>query len=774
MPLQQLQFKTSVFTGTRRQAVAGESLAKLITGGIAGVSKVMNQVKSADEAQDVLIYNDQLVKRKQAESDGDYGSLNWTDKANFDEKWSQDNQIEYSSHKYKQQNEMLNIDREIASDKLLDAENRSEAAAYSKGLSTVDAYNPTSALTTIRQLDPSFKTETFFNDRVNVTMNEIAEDRNKVFSLMSGSQLESHFNLEYIKDKKIKKPFTDYVNKRYVSDIVRTKNYSDSTQLVALSSKLGLSLQDTDKAVKEEAKNQLALSARTGDKNAIKSSLDLAKDLHLSTEVFTTNAKAFLSNPTVEGWSTYIYARDDHQYPDKTDLQLKAISTIATARGLDLSTKEGIKIAVDTLNANKGIDVKITSKDFEEESTSGINWNNEKVKFMRTKVKETSLFSKDKDQAFKIAEKLWDSQKISQSGLGNEDLPVRKFGINSQEELDTVAQYIYRVPEGTDGTPVISHLGNDVYAAHYTDSRGQETNKTYSANEFKQLVLDSKEMNSAKKILDGIVKKDTTFLTEIERRDAEIISRNIDTSTESLEIENPELFKRLSKKDTSIVKQLVAESFKNEVASFNVIEDALVPTLETIIDATTDIKDAAREAFSYLKRGGKSRTGQIDTSKLRGRKLVLARERNHLIKREGYSTKVYVDTTGHATAGIGHKMSESEKIKYPSGSEVPEDVIESWYEADTKKARIAAKKQSAQMKKTNQEVKEALVSVNFQLGTSWTTKFPTAWKHMKVGNIDRAISEIKHTAEGSRTKSNWNKQTPVRVLDFVNALETLN
>jgi lysozyme len=91
-----------------------------------------------------------------------------------------------------------------------------------------------------------------------------------------------------------------------------------------------------------------------------------------------------------------------------------------------------------------------------------------------------------------------------------------------------------------------------------------------------------------------------------------------------------------------------------------------------------------------------------------------------------------------------------------------------------KKQELLQKKQSAQMKKTNQEVKEALVSVNFQLGTSWTTKFPTAWKHMKVGNIDRAISEIKYTAEGSRTKSNWNKQTPVRVLDFVNALETLN
>tara|TARA_R110002074_G_scaffold85281_1_gene188636 strand:- start:9 stop:788 length:780 start_codon:yes stop_codon:yes gene_type:complete len=145
---------------------------------------------------------------------------------------------------------------------------------------------------------------------------------------------------------------------------------------------------------------------------------------------------------------------------------------------------------------------------------------------------------------------------------------------------------------------------------------------------------------------------------------------------------------------------------------------------------------------------------------------------DHLLDREGFRDYVYKDSLGKLTAGVGHLLTAEEKEKYPEGSEIPEELIKSWYKKDTKKSKAAALSQLEELGelKDPRNLQAALESVNFQMGVNWRTKFPTAWEHMKSGNWDGAEQEIRFTEEGSGTQSNWNLQTPTRVRDFVQAL----
>lgn len=144
---------------------------------------------------------------------------------------------------------------------------------------------------------------------------------------------------------------------------------------------------------------------------------------------------------------------------------------------------------------------------------------------------------------------------------------------------------------------------------------------------------------------------------------------------------------------------------------------------------------------------------------------------DHLVLREGNKEKSYLDSLGKLTAGIGHLLSPEEAKLYPEGTVIPEEIRNNWFEADSAKATKAAYDQAQEIQAPS--LIPALTSVNFQLGTAWTEKFPTAYEHLKNGNYESAIQEIENTSEGSGKLSDWNKQTPVRVKDFVASIREL-
>ena len=145
----------------------------------------------------------------------------------------------------------------------------------------------------------------------------------------------------------------------------------------------------------------------------------------------------------------------------------------------------------------------------------------------------------------------------------------------------------------------------------------------------------------------------------------------------------------------------------------------------------------------------------------------------HLEDREGSVNKIYKDSLGNPTGGVGHLLTKEELELFPIGTKIPEEVKNRWLRQDSRKAFNYAKEQAKDLQIADSIFIKALTSVNFQLGGNWKKKFPTAYKRLKEGRYEDAIQEIVYTKKGSGEKSNWNKQTPVRVKDFVEAIRQL-
>ena len=144
----------------------------------------------------------------------------------------------------------------------------------------------------------------------------------------------------------------------------------------------------------------------------------------------------------------------------------------------------------------------------------------------------------------------------------------------------------------------------------------------------------------------------------------------------------------------------------------------------------------------------------------------------HLRLREGYREDVYLDTLGNPTCGVGHVLSSAENAQYAVGDTIDTAVLDRWLEEDSEKAWNAAAQQLQDLNIEKPEFIIALGSVNFQLGTQWMNKFPSAYKALQNKDYDEAIRQVS-TGSGKDGQSRWMEQTPVRVKDFIEAIDKL-
>ena len=144
----------------------------------------------------------------------------------------------------------------------------------------------------------------------------------------------------------------------------------------------------------------------------------------------------------------------------------------------------------------------------------------------------------------------------------------------------------------------------------------------------------------------------------------------------------------------------------------------------------------------------------------------------HLELREGNIDHVYLDTLGKPTCGVGHLLTEEECKLYEVYENVDKKIRDKWLEEDAQKAWDAAVQQLQDLDIDNLEFIIALGSVNFQLGTSWMNKFPSAYRALKEKDYNEAIKQVS-TGSGKDGQSRWKEQTPVRVEDFVTAIDKL-
>ena len=132
--------------------------------------------------------------------------------------------------------------------------------------------------------------------------------------------------------------------------------------------------------------------------------------------------------------------------------------------------------------------------------------------------------------------------------------------------------------------------------------------------------------------------------------------------------------------------------------------------------------------------------------------------RELLVSQEGYKTKPYKDTEGNWTVGAGHKITDKDILnRLDKGEDVSftEDQLMGWFEKDLDTATQGAQKNFSGFNSYSPKLQDALISMNYQLGTEGTAKFTEFRKALSEGDYAKAKAEL--------DDSNWAEQTPARV-----------
>jgi len=172
-------------------------------------------------------------------------------------------------------------------------------------------------------------------------------------------------------------------------------------------------------------------------------------------------------------------------------------------------------------------------------------------------------------------------------------------------------------------------------------------------------------------------------------------------------------------------------------------------------------------------------------------KLTKIQER--LNEEEGFLDVIYLDSLGKATGGTGHLLTEKDLNNYSidryenmntkygtrkvavdkqgSPIKLSKETTSSWFENDIATAMNAASEQAKELGIDSEDFEIALTDVNFQLGTGWKNKFPSAYKALQDGNYEEAVKQINTNSKGG--DSAWKTQTKNRVENFGNAIMDL-
>ena len=121
-------------------------------------------------------------------------------------------------------------------------------------------------------------------------------------------------------------------------------------------------------------------------------------------------------------------------------------------------------------------------------------------------------------------------------------------------------------------------------------------------------------------------------------------------------------------------------------------------------------------------------------------------------KHEGYRNKVYLDTLGKRTVGVGHLCVED---FWEDDKEYEEKFLLTILEHDLKSAIKSAEELCSDCPDLDDLAKETIIEMVFQLGKTGVSKFKNMLKALKDGpDYQTAASEM--------LDSRWAKQTPNR------------
>ena len=125
-------------------------------------------------------------------------------------------------------------------------------------------------------------------------------------------------------------------------------------------------------------------------------------------------------------------------------------------------------------------------------------------------------------------------------------------------------------------------------------------------------------------------------------------------------------------------------------------------------------------------------------------------------KHEGYRNKVYLDTLGKRTVGVGHLCVED---FWEDDKEYEEDFLMDILKKDLQQA-IRQANSMCEGLKISEDAKIIIIEMIFQLGGTGVSKFRKMWQALQQDPPDYA------EASAQMLDSRWAKQTPNRAKEM--------
>ena len=125
-------------------------------------------------------------------------------------------------------------------------------------------------------------------------------------------------------------------------------------------------------------------------------------------------------------------------------------------------------------------------------------------------------------------------------------------------------------------------------------------------------------------------------------------------------------------------------------------------------------------------------------------------------KHEGYRNKVYLDTLGKRTVGVGHLCVED---FWEDDKEYEEDFLMGILEKDLQSAIDQADDMCKDLK-ISSDAKILIIEMVFQLGGNGVSKFRKMWQALQQDPPDYAEASVQ------MLDSRWAKQTPNRAQEM--------
>ena len=125
-------------------------------------------------------------------------------------------------------------------------------------------------------------------------------------------------------------------------------------------------------------------------------------------------------------------------------------------------------------------------------------------------------------------------------------------------------------------------------------------------------------------------------------------------------------------------------------------------------------------------------------------------------RHEGYRNKVYLDTLGKRTVGVGHLCVED---FWEDGKEYDEDFLMGILEKDLQSAIDQADDMCSNLT-ISDDAKIIIIEMIFQLGGTGVSKFRKMWQALQQDPPDYAEASVQ------MLDSRWAKQTPNRAQEM--------